>query len=320
MIGCTIIQSGKTLDISELVSDMNWSGRKGAAGRSVAMTLLDAPEYARSGIDIEQGCQCIASWKGAELLRGLVVSQARDKSKKLQITARDNLIYFANNDDTFNYKNRTASQIFVDVCTRFKIPYDAVADTKYIIPSVSIESGKIWDAVLEALSRTYKATGQRYYVTSSRGKISLLLRRENVQQWVIEDGQNLIDYDYSKSIESIVTRVKIVSDQGAVVASAINAELEKRLGIFQKIIQKDNDLNAGQLQEVTNSTLKLEGMAAENLSVTGLGIQTAVSGAAIYLIIPDLNIRRSYYIDEDSHTFRGNYHEMKLTLNKTNEF
>jgi len=320
MIGCTIIQAGKTLDISGLVSDMNWSGRKGAAGRSITMTLLDAPEYTRSGIDVEQGCQCIASWNGAELLRGLVVSQGRGKSKKLSIAARDNLIYFANNDDTFNYKNRTASQIFVDVCTRFQIGYDTVADTKYVIPSVSLESGKIWDAILEALSLTYKATGQRYYVVSSKGKVSLLLRKEAVQQWVIEDGQNLIDYDYNKSIESIVTRVRMISEKGAVVASAVNAELEKKFGIFQKIIQKDNDLNAGQLQEVTNSTLKLEGMAKESLSVTGLGIESAISGAAIYLIIPDLDIRRSYYIDEDAHTFRGNYHEMKLTLNKANEF
>ncbi|TCX51922.1 MULTISPECIES: hypothetical protein [unclassified Dehalobacter] len=320
MIGCTLIQAGKTMDISELVSDMTWSGRKGAAGRSVSMTLLDAPEYTRSGIDIEKGCQCIATWKGAELLRGLVVSQGRGKSKKLSIASRDNLIYMANNDDTFSYKNRTASQIFVDVCTRFQISYDVVADTKYVIPSVSLESGKLWDVILEAMSLTYKATGQRYYVVSFKGKVSLLLRKEAVQQWVIEDGQNLIDYDFNKSIESLVTRVKMVGDQGTLVASAVNAELEKKFGIFQKIIQKDNDLNAGQLQEVTNSTLKLEGLAQESLSVTGLGIETAISGTAIYLIIPDLDIRRSYYIDEDSHTFRGNYHEMKLTLNKTNEF
>lgn len=319
MIGFTIIQSGKNLDISELISTVSWSGRKGAAGRKITATLLDSPEFERASIDVYKGCQCIVTWKGAEILRGIVIDQARGKSKKLQITARDNLIYFANNDDTFNYKDKTATEIFLDLCSRFQISYGTVADTKYVIPTLARESGKLWDIIIEALSLTYKATGVRYYLSSSKGKISLLLRKENVQQWIIEDGTNLIDYDYSRSIENIVTRVKMISDNGSVVAEAVNTEVEKRLGIFQKIIQKDNDLNTGQLQEVTNNTLKLESSVNENLSVSGIGIPSAIAGTAIYLIIPDLSIKQSYYIDEDSHSFKGNYHEMRLTLNKTNE-
>jgi hypothetical protein len=320
MIGFTIIQSGKTLDISELVSNISWSGRKGAAGRKLTATLLDAPEFDRSGIDVYKGCQCIVTYNGSELLRGLVVDQARGKSKKLQITARDNLIYFANNDDTFNYKEKTAKQIFLDICSRFQISYDKVADTNYVIPSLAKENGKLWDIILEALSITYKATGVKYYLASQKGKVSLLLRKESVQQWIIEDGSNLIDYDYSRSIENIVTRVKMISENGTVVAEAVNADIEKRIGIFQKVIQKDNDLNSGQLQEVTNNTLKLESSVNESLSVTGIGIPSAIAGTAIYLIIPELGIKQSYYVDEDSHSFKGNYHEMRLTLNKTNEF
>lgn len=319
MIGFTIIQSGKVLDISELISTVNWSGRKGAAGRKITAILLDAPEFDRAGIDVYKGCQGIVTWKGEEILRGLVIDQARGKSKKLQIAARDNLIYFANNDDTFNYKNKTASEIFLDLCSRFQISYGTVADTKYVIPTLSRESGKLWDIIIEALSLTYKATGIRYYLSSSKGKTNLIMRKENVQQWIIEDGTNLIDYDYIRSIESIVTRVKMISEKGTVVAEAINSDVEKRLGIFQKVIQKDNDLNAGQLQEVTNNTLKIESSVNESLIVSGLGIPSVIAGTAIYLIIPDLNIKQSYYVDEDSHSFRGNYHEMRLTLNKTNE-
>lgn len=320
MIGFTIIQSGKTIDISELVSDLSWSGRKGAAGRSITATLLDAPEFERSGIDVYKGCQCIVTWNGEEILRGLVIDQDRGKAKKLQISARDNLIYLANNDDTFNYKNKSAKDIFLDMCTRFQISYGSVADTQYIIPTLAKETGKLWDVLLEALSLTYKATGNRYYISSQRGKANLFLRKENVQQWIIEDGVNLIDYDYSRSIENIVTRVKMISDNGMVVAEAVNSDLEKRLGIFQRVIQQENDLNAGQLQNVAINTLKLEGNVSESLSVSGLGILSAIAGTAIYIIIPDLNIKQSYYIDEDTHTFKGNYHEMRLTLNSTNEF
>lgn len=320
MIGLTIIQDNQTLDISQLVNQVTWTGRKGAAGRQITASLLDSPDYARSGIDVDKGCRFICTWQNEELIRGLLVNQSRNKSKMMQITARDNLIYLANNDDTFNYKNKTATQIFTDICNRFQIPYDTVVDTNYIIPSASRESGKLWDIVLDVLSKTYKATGNRYYITSNKGKLNLILRKENVQQWIIEAGTNLIDYDYSKSIENIVTRVKMISDKGNVIAESTNAELEAKIGIFQKVINKDNDLNSGQLQEVVNTTLKIEGISQESLSLSGLGIPSVISGVAIYVIIPELGIKQSYYVDEDSHSFRGNYNEMRLTLNKTNEF
>ena len=320
MIGFSIIQEGKTLDLSELVSDVKWIGRKGAAGRQVIATLLDAPEFKRSNIDVYKGCQCIVTWKQSEIFRGLVMDQSRGKSKKLQISARDNLIYFANNDDTFNYKSKTARDIFLDICSRFKVSYDTAADTGYVIPSLAKENGKLWDVIIEALSLTFKATGNRYYLTSNKGKISLILRKENVQQWIIEDGANLIDYDYTRSIENIISRVKMISDNGSVVAEAVDSEIEKRLGIFQKVIQKENDLNSGQLQEVTNGVLKIESSVKESLVISGLGIPAAIAGTAIYIIIPDIDIKRSYYIDQDTHSFKGNYHEMRLTLNKTKEF
>lgn len=314
-----IIQSGKAYDISELVSEVSTAGRKGAAGRSMTATLLDAPEFDRAKIDVYKGCQFIFSWEGREQLRGLITEQGYGRSKKLQLSGRDNLIYFANNADTFNYKNKTATEIFLDICGRFGIPYGSVIDTAYPIPALSIESGKLWDALLEALSKTYKATGIRYYIRSHKGLVSLIRRRDEAIQWVVEDGKNLTDYQYSRSIESLVTRVKMINDTGAVVAQAINAELEKRLGIFQSVIQADSELNAGQLQTLTDNTLALESVAKESLSVTGIGIPSVVAGSAVRIVIPDIGVRRSYYVDEDTHTFKGLYHSMQLTLNKTNE-
>ncbi len=320
MISLYILQSGKTYDISGLVSAVSTTGRKGAAGRTLTATLLDAPEFDRSGIDVYQGCRCIVQWNGTEILRGLVTEQSRNKSKKLEVMARDNLIYFANNDDTFSYKDKTASQIFTDICTRFQISVGTASDTGYVIPSVSIESGKLWDAVLEALSKTYQATGIRYYVKSEKGVANLYKRVDATLQWVIENGANLIDYDYSRSISELVTRVKMMSDTGSVVAEATDTELESRLGIFQKIIKEEDGLNAAQLNALTDNTLVLKSAVKESLSVTGLGILSAVAGGAVRVIIPDLDINQSYYIDEDTHTFKGEFHQMQLTLSKSNEF
>lgn len=322
MIGLSIIQNDKTFDISQLVNEITWSGRKGAAGRKLSAVLLDDPEYERAGIDVEQGCRCIFSWNKKELFRGIVMRQSGSYSKTMPILAYDNLIYFANNDDTFTYSDCTASYIFLDLCKRYQVAYDKsnVADTGYIIPSISQEVSTPFDILLKALSNTYSATGNRFYPGSEKGLLYLLKRKEQLLQWVIEVGINLINYDYTKSIEEIATRIKMVNEDGSVVAEAVDSALEKKVGIFGKVIRQDKDMNTGKLTEITKNELKLKSKSSETLNVTGTGVETAITGKAVFIKIPHLSIKNSYYIDEDTHTFRGEYHEMSLSLNKTLDF
>ena len=51
------------------------------------------------------------------------------------------------------------------------------------------------------------------------------------------------------------------------------------------------------------------------LKVSGIGISEAVSGGCVYVIIPHLGIKRTFYIDEDTHTFTRKSHKMTLKLN-----
>lgn len=320
-IGLLLIKNGNTKDISKLVESVEWGGRKGAAGRSISVSLLDTSDYGheRSEIDVEDGDRLIFTWKNKELFRGIIVDQGQNKSKKMTVKSRDNLIYMANNYDSFNYKDKTASEIFIDCCKRFQISYDTVADTVHRIPTLPKPNATIFDVVCDALSITYKATGARYYPDSVLGKARLLKRTENIKQWVIETGQNLIDYDYSKSIADIATRIKLISDKGTVIAESSNAELEKKVGIFQKIHTPDDKMNDAQLTQMVENMLKDESIVKKSLNITGLGIPDVISGTGVFVLIKDLGINRSFYVDEDSHTFKGRYHQMKLTLNFTNE-
>lgn len=321
MMNFILIQNGTAKDITQLIESVSWSGRKGAAGRTLSAVLIDSKEYKypRSGIDVEKGNQCIFKWEGKELFRGLIVKQGRNRSKKMQIEARDNLIYLANNDDSFNYKNVSASEIFIDCCKRYKIAYGDVVSIDYKIANLPKQESTLFDVILDALSQTYKATGERYYLKSEQGKAILFKRKDSVKQWVIETGSNLIDYDYSKSIEGIKTRIKLISDNGVVLAEEANGDLEGKIGMFQKTIKHDDKLNEAQLQQMVGSMLKEESTPKQNLNLTCLGISDVISGIGVYASIPDLDIKRSFYVDEDSHTFKGRYHEMKLTLNFTNE-
>lgn len=316
-----IIKGEQGYDVTQLVEQAKWKGRKGSSSRTLDVTLIDDDGYkhARSGIDVEQGHQCIFSYDGVELFRGIIMSQTQTQAKKLQFTAYDNGIYLANNKDTFCYENKTASEIFQDCCARFNLPVGEVAKCSYKIPELTKSKTTAFDAIADALSLEFDATGIRHYVASDKGKLNLLTRRENILQWVIEVGQNLTSYSYSRSIEDIKTRVKMVSKEGTTVAEKSNAELEKRIGIFQEIDQPDESLTAAQVNDLIASIMEEKGTPQRTLSVEAVGIAEVISGIGVYIIIPELEISRTFYVDEDTHTFKDNEHTMSLKLNYAND-
>ena len=310
-ISLIIIKGEQGYDVTQLVEQVKWKGRKGSSSRTLNVTLIDDDGYkhARSEIDVEQGHQCLFSYNGTELFRGIIMTQTQSNRKKLQFTAYDNGIYLANNKDTFTYENKTASDVFRDCCTRFGLPMGEVANCSYKIPELTKSKTTAFDAIADALSLDFDATGIRHYVSSDRGKISLLTRRENIMQWVIEVGQNLSSYSYTRSIEDIKTRVKLVSKEGTTLAEKSNAALEKKLGVFQEIDRPDESLTTAQINDLIARTLDVEAM----------GIAEVISGIGVYIIIPELGLSRTFYVDEDTHTFKDNLHTMSLKLNYAND-
>ncbi len=312
-----VFKDGTTYDMSELVGKVTWGGRKGSAARYVTVTLLDDDgwKHARSGIDVTRGNQCAFYWEGKELFRGILMQQKQSEKKTMSVKAYDNGIYLSNNKDTFNYTNKKASEIFVDICSRFQLPYTTVADTVYVIPELPKPKTTAFDAILDALSLTFKATGIRYYVMSSGGNLSLIRRRENLLQWVIETGVNLESYDYSVSIEKIKTRIKLLSKEDTVVAEAANAELEKLIGVFQDIDKPDDNMEQANITDMVKAMLDEQSLPDKSLSISALGLPDVISGVGVFATIKELGISKSFYIDEDTHTFEGNHHMMKLKLN-----
>lgn len=313
-----LIKGSTTYDITQLVESVQWKGRKGSAARSLTVSLIDDSGYGhdRSGIDVEKGHQVIFYYDGKELFRGLIMTQTQGDNRRLKFTAYDNGIYLANNRDTFRYKQKTASDIFKDVCKRFSIPYSDVAKCSYQIKDLTKSKATAWDVICEALSTDYEQTKVRHYVSSKKGKLKLLKRKENILLWVLEAGGNLTAYSYTKSIEDIHTRIKIIANKDKTLASVKNAALEKKIGVFQGVESPDDkNISKGKAKKLAESLLKEQSTPERSLSLEAEGIASVITGVGVYAIIPDLNLKRCMWVDEDTHTFKNGHHSMKLTLN-----
>lgn len=311
-----VVRNKKTIDMTNLVQSVRWSGRKGSSARTITVTMIDDDGYrhARSGIDVADGNQCVFLVDGKERFRGILMNQNQGDKKQLKFKAYDNGIYLANNKDTFVYKNKTADQVFSDVCSRFGIPTGEVAKCSYKIPELTKSKTTGQDTVLDALGLDYKATGTRHFIISDKGKLSLLQRKDQVISFVVDGDANLYGYSYTKSIESIKTRVKMISKEGTTLAEKSNSALEQKIGIFQEIQQPDESLTKAQVKDLVGSVLDTLDDPEETLTLNILGDPDVISGKAILVKIPHLGISRAYYVDSDDHTFEDNMHTMSLTL------
>lgn len=311
-----VVKDKKTIDMTNLVRSVRWSGRKGSSARTITVAMIDDDGYrhARSGIDVADGNQCVFLVDGKERFRGILMNQNQGDNKQLKFKAYDNGIYLANNKDTFVYKNKTADQVFSDVCSRFGIPTGEVAKCSYKIPEFTKSKTTGQDAVLDALSLDYKATGTRHFISSDKGKLSLFQRKDQVISFVVDGDANLYGYSYTKSIESIKTRVKMISKEGTTLAEKSNSSLEQKIGIFQEIQQPDESLTKAQVKDLVGSVLDTLDDPEETLTLNILGDPDVISGKAILVKIPHLDISRAYYVDSDDHTFEDNMHTMSLTL------
>ena len=311
-----VVKDKKTIDMTNLVKSVRWSGRKGRSARTITVAMIDDDGYrhARSGIDVADGNQCVFLVDGKERFRGILMNQNQGDNKQLKFKAYDNGIYLANNKDTFVYKNKTADQVFSDVCSRFGIPTGEVAKCSYKIPEFTKSKTTGQDAVLDALSLDYKATGTRHFISSDKGKLSLFQRKDQVISFVVDGDANLYGYSYTKSIESIKTRVKMISKEGTTLAEKSNSSLEQKIGIFQEIQQPDESLTKAQVKDLVGSVLDTLDDPEETLTLNILGDPDVISGKAILVKIPHLDISRAYYVDSDDHTFEDNMHTMSLTL------
>lgn len=308
--------SGK--DITGLVDTITWAGRRGSPTRTLTISLLDDDGYkhARSEIDIEQGYQCIFKYGGKELFRGIFLRQSQNHSKTAEYKAYDLGIYLSNNKDTFVYENKTATDVFKDVCSRFGIPVGGAAQTSHIIPDLTKKKTTGWDAIEDALSLDYDNTGAKHYVFAEKGQLFLKKRLENVLQWVLETDTNITNYMYSKSIENVRTRIKLYSKEGTVIAQEQDTSLEKKIGIFQEVDTPDESLTTAQIKSLAKTMLQEKKAVEHDLSLNNvIGITDVISGVGVFIKVEHLGINKTFYVDSDTHTFKGNLHTMSLSLN-----
>lgn len=305
------------------VEFVTWSGQRYHAARKIEASIL----YNSSGMhhfhEVIEGDTLLFKWKGNELFRGTVFDRSRSKSGMLTLTAYDTLQYFLLNKDVYDFSGKRLDEIVLRMCKDFEIPYAAFADTKHVIKDLLIDTEtSLYDIALRAMIETHKASKRKFRLYSRLGKVHLTEITPQDVQWVLGVGNNVIDYNYDTSIEETATRVKLASGEGSGTVTAVvtDDDGKKQFGVLQHYENVSETLGKDALTKKARETLSNKKGVKKKLDIEALGIETLTSGGAVYAIIDDIRVKRSYFIDQDTHLFKGNSHTMNLQLTETDDF
>lgn len=305
-----------------VVQSAIWSGDITQPARTLEVSFVNTVDGRKKAVPVELGKELRLYSNGRELFRGLTFKHNINDRGIMSVTAYDDNIYLAKNQDTQIFRGMKASAIAQKLCKQFGIAVGKIDDTGYVIPKLVLRNKSIWDMMITALTVTQKQTGRRFFICSKEGKFNLLSRKEQPVRWVLENGVNILDASYSQSIEELRTQIKVTGGDDKkkpLVAVVKNDALIKRFGIMQHLESADSDKTRSQIEQLAKQLLKDLGTIHDEATVNALGIDTVYAGVGVYVQESMTEIIGGYYVSTDSHTFESGKHTMSLTLSATDD-
>lgn len=288
----------KDRDLSQLYQSIQWAGDKKQRARSLSVSYLYKKGSGIPEVQVQKG-DAIALYDDGNIQRfiGVVIrTESSISGASVQIKAVDILWYLGRNKVAKVYQG-TADAILKNICGDFNITvgaFPAVPGEKTVI-----STGE--KTIYQVISEAY---GSGYYIYADGASVSVGAEGCEVAAVISGEG-NLLDAKYTSSIENMVNRVLILDNKGNVAGSVQNVD-DMAYGLLQDVYKKEKDKDA-------DKEAKAKLKRSENTcSLECLGNWDCVSGKAVYILDTSNGMLGKYIIMDDTHTFSGGIHKMKL--------
>ncbi len=270
--------------------------------------------------NISEGTEVLFYAEGKAVFKGYVFQIQRTK-QIIKIIAYDQTRYLKNRD-SFYFRNVKASEIIMNVCSKFKINIGEIDNTEYIIPILIEDDTALWNVFEKALNITQGVTNQKYIIYDDFGKLMLKnVKNMSVPLFFSSDDKTMIDFNYKTDIDSeTFNRVKLFKhnkdDKVCYTAAEEQAESVARWGVLQYTKVIDDELNSAQANELAKKILEAKNKLNSALSVVDFGKIDIRAGSSVGVKIKlaQGEINSLFYVRECVHSFKNDQHTMKLEL------
>ena len=309
------IKDGKTetKDITNVVSNINWSGSTSQVARTAEIAILNAPNdknITALKINIAAGDMI----KLIEDTECIFIGQVQTKEKTstpgtVSYYATDFMQHLLKSEGVYNFKNKTPEDITKRVCADIEVKTDEIVKTGKMINKLIIDGDNFYVIIMKAYTKASKETGMKYICRMKGTKLSVSVKGTIVEKFILSDKKNITDTQYQETIENAVNVVKIYDDNKKQIGEIRDEESIKKYGIYQKIYTKEKGIDskkaAKHMLVGVEKTVSLEAIEGNIDCISGNGIQ-------VYDTATGLN--GLFWIEGDTHTWENNIHTMSLEI------
>lgn len=303
----TLYHKGTGRNITQLCSGVTWAGDKNRASRSLRFDLI--PQ-----VEIQNGDHVTLTDADTVLFFGMVVTlKAATGAATVDVTAYDNGIYLANNEGTYQFKGVTPEAAARQICRDYGITLRSAATTGIAVRR-KFSGVKLWQIICTMYTKAGEQNGKRYLARFRGKELEIVERVERSSNLVIRPGSNLFSATTTRSIENLCNSVAIYNKDGTRLQVIEDAEAVQLYGLMQHHIQQSDGEDA---TREARTYLEDNG-AAETVSVTAAGDTAVICGETVCVRQESTGLEGIFWVESDSHTWKGGVHQMALSLNCRN--
>lgn len=298
------------IDVSNMTSEITWSGDNSTIARSMELQFLyPLHDYYVPKIYPNIGdMMYLYDDEGNELFQGRVFYNERlSEQGTIQITCYDDSIRLSKSKGTYNFKQKTAEAITTTVCNDLGLSVGKIASTG--IPQKMLCQGTgMYDIIKDAYEGASLQNKKKYIFTMLQGKFNVIEYGGEIISYVLNADTNIIESSYSENAENVINRVKIYDENDKYIGVVENKELISLIGIFQDVYTKEKDKQAK-----TVASNMLQGIE-KSVDVIVIGNVECMSGKAIKIEDPITKLTGLFYIESDTHSWSNGQYTTSMTL------
>lgn len=311
-------RDGMMWDISGIVSEATWKTTRVGQPASFDFTLIRGGIYEYDAFKYNVGDIVRVRYGEANVFYGYIFTIDAGRDEQVKMTAFDQIRYLLAND-TYIFKEMTATKIIQQIAGDFKLKTGELDDTVHVIPQRTEDNKKLLDMICKALDLTLMATTKTYVFFDDFGTLQLKELSKMKLDLVLGDQSLLYDYKNKRSIENAANRIKIMqSGQDKTQPRKVyynNDEVnESKWGILQHFQTVDEKQNEEQINQLLDNLLKLKNRVQQSFQVDALGDIRVRAGSGVYMYITELAVDKYFIVNTCTHKFEGLSHTMSLEL------
>lgn len=294
---------GEVYHLADVIHELSWEDNAGELAQRLRVTLhntrLQDGRWLHQLVPLGTQARLLATWGEGwqEILRGTVFArEVNSEASSVELTIYDPLIYLAKSrDDRYYGPGWNAADIIRDIANAWQIPLAPLSGPNVVLPRQVWRSRTLADMLLDVLDQVRKRGGGRWLIRAAGGRMEVVRAGSNAVVYHFSVHENVVAATDLRTMERLVTRVKVVGAEDAEGRRPVEAIVDGRteFGILQDVIYREQYDSLEAARQAAQEILAERGKPENPRTVTVPDVPMVRKGDKVHIVAGLMN---GYYL------------------------